>query len=211
MKRWLPLLALVLLGALLLWLLLIWDPVWDGADLGGVGIAPAPRGGDFTLQSEAGPVSLEQFRGKVVMLYFGYTWCPDICPTSLAMISAALRQLTPTELASVQTMFISVDPERDTLERLANYAQFFHPSILGVTGTPDEVAKVAKLYGAGYRKVKEDSAAGYVVDHTADVYVIDRQGKLYRTLPHGTPPAKILAVLRELLHGDKDQRASASD
>ncbi len=211
MKRWAPLLAMVFLGALLIWLLLIWDPGGEGVDVSGVSIAPAPQGGDFTLQSAAGPVSLEQFRGKVAVLYFGYTWCPDICPTSLAMISSALRQLTPAELAAVQTMFISVDPNRDTLERLTSYAQYFHPTILGVTGTPEEVAKVARLYGAGYRKVEQDSATNYVVDHTADIYVIDQQGKLYRTLPHGTPPTEILAVLRELLHGDQARSAPASD
>ena len=211
MKRWLSLLAMVFLGALLMWLLLIWNPGGDGVDLGGVSIAPAPQGGDFNLQSEAGPISLEQFRGKVAVLYFGYTWCPDICPTSLAMISTALRQLTPEELAAVQVMFISVDPERDSFERLTSYARYFHPTILGVTGTPEEVAQVAKLYGAGYRKVEQDSAIGYAVDHTADVYVIDQQGKLYRTLPHGTPPAEILAVLRELLHSNKDPGSPASD
>ena len=211
MKWWAPLLAMMFLGALLIWVLVIWDPAGDGVDVSGVSIAPAPQGGDFTLHSVTGPVSLEQFRGKVAVLYFGYTWCPDICPTSLAMISAALRQLTPAELASVQTMFISVDPKRDTLERLASYAQYFHPTILGVTGTPEEVATVAKLYGAGYRKVEQDSATNYVVDHTADIYVIDQQGKLFRTLPHGTPPAEILAVLRELLHGDQARSVSVSD
>lgn len=211
MKQWGPLLAMVFLGALLVWLLLIWDPAGDGADVSGVSIAPVPQGGDFTLKSEAGPVSLEQFRGKVAVLYFGYTWCPDICPTSLAMISTALRQLTQEELAAVQVMFISVDPERDSLERLASYARYFHPTILGVTGTPEEVAQAARLYGAGYRKVEQDSATGYVVDHTADVYVIDQQGKLYRSLPHGTPPAEILEVLRDLLYGDKDQKTPASD
>jgi protein SCO1/2 len=208
MKRWLPLVAIAFLGILLVWLIFKWDPGNGRGDFAGLEIAPAPQGGDFTLTSANGPVSLEGLRGKVVLLYFGYTWCPDICPTSLAMISVAFRQLTPEEMASVQGVFVSVDPERDTPERLATYTRYFHPAILGVTGTPEEVASVARLYGAGYRKVKQDSATNYVVDHTADIYVIDQQGKLYRTLPHGTPPSEMVAVMRGLLHGGDVPEAS---
>ena len=95
----------------------------------------APTGGDFTLQSATGPVTLKDYRGKVVLLYFGYTYCPDICPTSLTATAQALGQLAPAELARVQTLFVSVDPERDTPARLKDYGAFFHPSIIGVTGT----------------------------------------------------------------------------
>jgi protein SCO1/2 len=107
--------------------------------------------------------------------------------------------LTPQELADFQALFISVDPARDTPERLKEYGEYFHERILGVTGTREQIDKVVKQYGAAYRIVKEDSAASYLVDHSADLYFLDRQGKLVHTLPHGTPPDQILGLLRTLL------------
>ncbi len=188
-------LAVVLLG------LLFWNPAPDGKGRRNtLDIAEAPTGGDFVLRSADGPVALRDLRGKVVVLYFGYTWCPDICPTSLGYLSAALEQLTADELARVQPIFISVDPERDTPKRLKEYAAYFHPAIIGLTGTPEELAEVARRYGAAYRKTQEkDSAMGYVIDHSADLYLIDEKGRLAKTLPHGTPPDKIAAALKALL------------
>lgn len=184
----------------LAWALLIWQPT---AENGGISLdAGSPKGGDFRLQSAAGPLALEDLRGKVVVLYFGYTFCPDICPTGLALLSAALEQMEPGELAQVQSLFVSVDPDRDDLQRLAEYAAFFHPGILGLTGNPVELTAVAARYGAVYRKVEQkESAAGYLIDHSAFTYVIDRSGQLAHSLPHGTSPERILAVLRqELAH-----------
>jgi protein SCO1/2 len=158
-----------------------------------------PTGGDFTLQSSKGPFSLESQRGKVVLLYFGYTMCPDICPTALAFLGQALSTLEPGELEQVQVVFVSVDPERDTPERLELYSTYFHKSILGVTGTPQEVAEVAGMYGAAYRRVESDSAVGYMVDHTSLVYVIDQDGKLLDSMPHGTAPEVIVKTVRPLL------------
>ena len=124
-------LALVIAG-----LALFWQP--DVAE------RPLPRlpiveGGDFTLQSASGPVSLKDYRGKLVLVYFGYTFCPDICPTSLAATAEGLKQLSPEELARVAMIFVSVDPKRDTPERLKEYVEFFHPSIVGVTGSAEVV------------------------------------------------------------------------
>ena len=157
-------------------------------------------GGDFTLQSLAGPISLSDFKGKVSALYIGYTHCPDVCPTSLAIMSRALRDLSPEELEQVQPLFVSVDPERDTPERLAEYSQFFHPKIIGMTGTKKDVDMVVNRYGAFYRKAEmEDSAMGYTVDHSSRIYLIDKKGQLSKTLTHGTMPNEVVAEIRKLL------------
>lgn len=157
------------------------------------------RGGDFTLQSANGPVALHDFKGKAVLLYFGYTSCPDICPTSLGFTSQALATLDKTELDKVQMLFVTVDPARDTLDKLKSYAGYFHPSIMGLSGTPEEIAKAAKLYGVGYARQDTGSAGGYVVDHSAYTYVIAPDGSLFKTLDHGTPPAQVIETIRAAL------------
>jgi protein SCO1/2 len=158
-----------------------------------------PQGGDFTLQSAKGPVSLHDFRGKVVLLYFGYTYCPDVCPTSLALIAQSLKRLSPEEARQVQVVFVSVDPERDTLQKLQEYGNFFHPGTVGLTGTPDEVAKVAKQYGVMYRKQAVTSAAGYVIDHSSYTYVIGRDGTLRGKVLHAAAPAEMIQTVRSAL------------
>ena len=197
MKRILPPL-IVILAIALIWVLFFWQPKQPEH---GVLFAPPEQaqGGDFTLDSIKGKVSLSDYRGKVVLLYFGYTWCPDICPTSLSLMAAALARLEPEELQQVQPIFVSVDPPRDTVERLETYSKYFHDAIIGVTGTAEEVAQVAKQYGAAYRKVDQDSATEYVVDHTSETSVIDRKGRLVETLPHGTMPSDIVKAIRNQL------------
>jgi len=162
--------------------------------------ATLPPGGDFTLQSVNGPVRLSDFRGKVVILYFGYTACPDICPTSMATLKQALAPLSAAELAQVQGIFVSVDPERDSLEHLQTYAKFFHPNIIGVSGKPDTVLEIARRYNAFYRKVDmPGSAMGYSIDHSAILYVIGKDGKLREQVQHALPPAELTAAIRKLL------------
>lgn len=160
-------------------------------------LASLPAERDFTLQGPKGPVSLSDFPGKLVLLYFGYTYCPDICPTNLAMWSQALVQLKPDELAKVQPIFISVDPERDTVERLAPYALFFHHSILALTGKPDRLAEVARRYGAVYSRYEDPKAGSYAIDHTAATYVLDPQGLVVAKLPHGASPDDLLTAIRK--------------
>jgi len=163
-------------------------------------VQPLPAGGDFTLHSDTQKnVSLKDFRGKVVLLYFGYTSCPDICPTSLASISSALNKLPEDEQNKAQVIFVSVDPERDSLDKLKNYTRYFHKNILGITGTKEEVDKVVHAYSASYKKVESNSAMGYLVDHSASIYVIDPRGKLVKMLPHGTDPGKIAQTIQTLL------------
>jgi len=164
---------------------------------------PLPAGGDFTLHSDSQrDVNLKDFRGKVVLLYFGYTSCPDICPTSLASISSALNKLPSDKQNRAQVIFVSVDPERDSLEKLNNYTRYFHKNILGVTGSKEEVDKVVHAYSASYKKVESDSAMGYLVDHSASIYVIDPRGKLVKMLPHGSDPEKIAQTVQTLLNRD---------
>ena len=188
----------VLLAALVLGLAFFWYPELPERPLP---LAAMPEGGDFTLQSADGPVALRDFRGKVVLLYFGYTYCPDICPTSLAATAEALKELTPDELAQVVVILVSVDPKRDTPARLKEYARFFHPTIVGVTGTPEEIAAVAKRYGVFYAEQKVATAGdGYVVDHSADTYVVAADGKLADRIAHATAPDQVAAIIRKHLY-----------
>lgn len=165
-----------------------------------LGVTQAPRGGDFTLRSPNGFTSLHDYRGKVVLLYFGYTFCPDICPTSLGFTTQALAALTPDEQEKVQMLFVTVDPERDTLDKLKTYTAYFHPKILGLSGTPEEISRAARLYGVMYAKQNTGSAGGYVVDHSAYTYVITPDGSLLKSLDHGTPPAQVLEAIREAMN-----------
>jgi protein SCO1/2 len=187
-----------LLAALVLGLAFFWHPQPPERPLPS---AAMPEGGDFTLQSADGPVALGDFRGKVVLLYFGYTYCPDICPTSLAATAEGLKELTPDELARVAVILISVDPKRDTPARLKEYARFFHPVIVGVTGTPEEIAAVAKRYGVFYAEQTVATAGdGYVVDHSADTYVVAADGRLAGKIAHATAPEQVAAIIRKYLY-----------
>lgn len=194
-----------LLFALLIWMLWDWERAPEESVVHEVlELAEAPRGGGFTLSSAMGPVSLEDFRGKVVLIYFGYTWCPDICPLNLSYLKLALDSLTPEERERVQVLFISVDPERDTPERLSKYTKHFAPEILGLTGASQQVARTAALYGAAYRRAEiSDSAMGYAVDHSAYTYLLDKSGRLRQSLDHATPPDQIVAAIRfQLTEGE---------
>lgn len=159
--------------------------------------AKAYPGGDFTLHSLKGPVSLSDYRGKVVVLYFGYTSCPDICPTALSLAAGALRRLSPEERKGVAGIFVSVDPERDGLKLLHDYATQFDPLIVGVTGSAEELKEIALRYGVYYKKVNVEGAMGYVVDHSSATYIIDREGRLAKTLNHGAPVDDVLAGIRQ--------------
>ena len=187
-----------LLAALVLGLAFFWMPEMPERPLPKAAIA---AGGDFTLESASGPVSLKDYRGKLVLVYFGYTFCPDICPTPLASTAEGLKQLKPEEAARVAMIFISVDPERDTPPRLKEYAEFFHPSLVGVTGTPENLAEIAKRYGVFYARQKVETAGGgYVVDHSADTYVVGPNGQLVGKIAHATPPDRVVAEIRTHLN-----------
>lgn len=153
---------------------------------------------DFTLTGINGDVSLSDYRGKLVLLYFGYTFCPDICPATLANVGQALNQIG-SKADDVQTIMISLDPQRDTPEKLAEYTAHFHPSFIGVTGTQEQLDAVASLYGIFYQVNESSEATGYLIDHTATLLVIDREGFLKLVFPFGVTVDEIADDLKYML------------
>jgi len=199
MKKILPL-FIALLSLTLIWVLFFWQPSNQVSSQSNTETEnKLPIGGKFNLQSAQGDISLDDYRGKVLLIYFGYTWCPDVCPTNLAMMGAALSHLDSTESNKVQGLFVSVDPERDNIQRLAEYSAFFHESIIGATASPKQIKEIATRYGSVYRKVEQDSATDYVVDHSSETYVVDPAGNLVERLPHAALPEEILNSVRKYL------------
>ncbi|GLR64307.1 SCO family protein [Marinospirillum insulare] len=191
--------SLLYLGALLL-LSLAFFQIKGGLDQPNPSATSGkPTGAPFTLTSHQGEVSLSDFEGQLALIYFGYTWCPDICPTSMLFLAKAVNSLPDDLCDQLQPIFISVDPKRDSPERLADYVDFFEAGILGLTGEEDYLAKLAKQYGAFYRYVEIDSAMGYAVDHTSDFYLVNSSGKLLATLPHSISGEELQAVLIQAL------------
>lgn len=170
------------------------------AGLGGISIGKATIGGPFTLVDHTGRrVTDRDFAGRHMLVFFGFTFCPDICPTALQVMAAALDKIGP-KAERVTPVFITVDPERDTPEQLAQYVSSFHPRLVGLTGTPEEIAAVARAYRVYYRKTKDErSSAPYTMDHTSIVYLMDRRGEFITHFTHATPVDTIAARLEALL------------
>ena len=162
-------------------------------------IEPPKEMPDFTLPSANGPVTLSSFRGKYVVLYFGYTSCPDICPASSAALKAALNQLSGQD-SQVQVIFISVDYKRDTPEKLSNYMQNFRPDFIGLVGTQAQTDQVTHDFGIYYELDAPDAETGaYAVAHTATILVLDRTSALVLTWANDQQPDEMAADLRILL------------
>lgn len=158
-------------------------------------------GGPFTLTGADGaPVTEADFHGKHLLIYFGYTYCPDICPTDLAGIAVALDALGPLS-ERVRPVFVSVDPARDTPERAADYAAAFHPSIIGLSGTEAQVAAAVRAWRVHRRKVPVEGEPddAYMVDHSSITYLMGPDGGFETLFPHGTPPERMATVLRTYL------------
>lgn len=156
-----------------------------------------PVGGPFALLDHTGkPRTDADFRGKLLLLYFGFTYCPDICPTDLQSIAVAMNRLGQSA-AAIQPVFVTLDPERDTPQRLASYVEFFHPRLVGLTGDAAAIGKAAREYKVYYAKVA--TKAGYTIDHSGYVYLMDRAGKYLGFFPPGTPPERMVDVIRPYL------------
>jgi cytochrome oxidase Cu insertion factor (SCO1/SenC/PrrC family) len=155
-------------------------------------------GGPFTLTDQTGkPRSDSEFRGKLMIVYFGYTFCPDVCPTDLMAITQALDALGPAA-TDVQPVFITIDPERDT-KVLADYLAAFHRSFVGLTGSPDEIRKVANSYKAFYAKVPGERGGEYSIDHAGVIYLMGRNGEYLGFMPPQTNPDRLTQILRNYL------------
>ena len=157
----------------------------------------ATIGGPFTLTSMDGQtVHDTDYRGKYMLIYFGYTYCPDMCPTGLQGVAHILDQLGP-DAAKVAALFITIDPTRDTPEKMKEYSMSFHPQIVGLTGTPQQIADVAKAYQTYYAKGEKVDENDYLMDHSSLIYVMDDQGKFVGAFDETADPLKIIHVLRE--------------
>ena len=171
-------------------------PAFRNTDVTGADFAS-----DFALTGHDGkPRTLADFRGKVVVIFFGYTQCPDVCPTTLSELAEVMQKLGP-DADRVQVLFVSVDPERDTQELLSQYVPAFDKRFLGLYGDAEATARTAKIFKVFYQKVPGKTASTYTVDHTAGSYVYDTHGKLRLFLKHGAGAEPIAEDLRQLLKG----------
>ena len=155
-------------------------------------------GGPFTLTDQTGKQRSDtEFRGKLMIVYFGYSYCPDVCPTDLMAITQALDALGPAA-EGVQPLFITIDPERDT-KVLADYVSAFHHSLVGLTGSPDEIRKVANAYKAFYVKVRDERNGDYSIDHAGVIYLMGRHGEYLGFMPPQTDSDRLTEILRKNL------------
>jgi len=159
----------------------------------------APVGGPFELTDQTGRRRTDaDFRGKLVVLYFGYTYCPDVCPTELQSISLAVDELG-VAAESVQPLFITVDPERDTPARLADFVSSFHPRLIGLTGSLADIRKTAIAYRTFFVKNNASTPGDYSVDHTGFIYLVGKDGRYLGFLPPGSTPDAIADAIRARL------------
>lgn len=194
-------LVLVVVGFLLLavaatqWLV----PEWSSSGL------PADRergealiGGPFEAVSHTGePITQDALKGHYSLVYFGFTHCPDICPTTLLIVANALQTLNPQRAQQVLPVFVSVDPKRDTVEVLSNYVSGFHPRMIGITGTPEQMDRIAKAYKVYYSIVEDpDSSMGYQVDHSGFLYLMGPDGRYITHFPHNVSEQSLAEALR---------------
>jgi cytochrome oxidase Cu insertion factor (SCO1/SenC/PrrC family) len=167
--------------------------------LQGEQVAPVSIGGEFTLVDQNGVTRRpEDFRGKLMLVYFGYTFCPDACPTALQDMSHSI-DLLGAKGEAVQPIFITVDPARDTVEQMKLYASNFHPRLIGLTGTPGQIAEAAKAYRVYYEKSKSSGGEDYLMDHTAFIYLMGRDGKYLSHFSPGTTAEQMAAAIEKHL------------
>lgn len=187
MKRLVIFLASLLLAACS-------KPAFNNVDITGASYA-----NEFSLTDHTGARrTLDDYRGKLVVVFFGFTQCPDVCPTTLQQM-AEVRRALGTDAERIQVLFVTVDPERDTPDLLAQYVPAFDPTFVGLYGTREETAKTAKIFKVFYQKTAGPTETSYSIDHTAGSYVIDQTGAPRLFLKHSQGVAPIVADLRQLL------------
>lgn len=156
-------------------------------------------GGPFKLTDHTGRrVTEADFKGRFSLVYFGYTFCPDVCPAELQVISAALDELGP-KAEKVTPVFISIDPERDTVEQMKSYVAHFHKSLVGLTGSVEEVRAAAKAYRIYYARAKDDTSSDYVMDHSSIVYLMSPEGEYLAHFAYGTGVEKMVKGIAKFL------------
>ena len=187
----------VVIGLLLVFI--IWQVAAQRYTFQGSLIEPPVPAQDFELTDQQGNTyRLSDQKGKVVLIFFGYTHCPDVCPVTLSEFKQIKAQLRD-DAENVEFVFITVDPDRDTSEKLASYLVNFDPDFVGLTGETSDLVDVWGNYGVYQEKQESSSAAGYLVDHTARVYAIDINGNWRLTYPFGMEPEKMLQDVRHLI------------
>ncbi len=160
---------------------------------------PPTIGGPFTLVNHSGEtVTDTDFHGRFLLVFFGYTYCPDICPTTQTTITHALDRLGP-DGDKVTPVFVSVDPEQDTPEYLREYLAYFHPRLVGLSGTPAQVAAAAEAYRVYYAKASQGGEEDYIMDHTAVIYLMGPEGKYLAHFAHETTPEDMASGIRRHL------------
>jgi protein SCO1/2 len=170
------------------------NSAFKNTDVTGLGYAK-----DFALTDHTGKLrTLADFKGKAVLVFFGFTHCPDVCPTTMAEMATVMKELGP-QADKVQVLFVTVDPERDTAELLSKYVPAFDPRFLGMTGDKAALEKVAKEFKVFYQKVPGKEPGSYTMDHTAGSYVFDPQGRVRLFVRHGQGAAPIVHDLKILL------------
>jgi protein SCO1/2 len=163
-------------------------------------VGKAQIGGPFSLLDHTGrQVTEKDFRGRHMLVFFGFTFCPDVCPAGLQVMAEALDRIGA-KAERVTPLFITIDPERDTPGRLAQYVQSFHPRLVGLTGTPDEIRAVASVYRVFHKKVRDEkSSAEYTMEHTSIIYLMDPAGEFLTHFTHATPVSTLAAALARVL------------
>lgn len=170
--------------------------VWSGGEHNG----QATIGGPFTLvDGEGRTVTDKDFRGKWTLIYFGYTFCPDVCPTSLTVVSGALDKLSQAQLDKIVPILISVDPARDTPAVMKEYASAFHPKLIGLTGSAEQVEAAKKAFKVYAARAKGGDDQTYTVDHSSILYLMGPDGRFVAHFPHGTNPEELAAALDKYL------------
>ncbi|HAZ80692.1 MAG TPA: SCO family protein [Porticoccaceae bacterium] len=162
-------------------------------------VTSSELGGDFSLRNIDGKVTLSDYQGKVVVVYFGFLSCPEVCPTSMSVLKRSLEILTPSQLEKTQAIMVSIDPQRDGFQDLADFTRYYHDNIIGVTGSVDEIQHIAEQYGAFFEITESESVeSAYAYRHSSRYYVINQSGKLVQAMRHSTTPNELAARIKTI-------------